>query len=254
MSIAARIQVTDQDIRTTSTSSLGEAFGQTVETNDGRTFVLAANTSTSTTLLPGQLVSGAVGVANHINQTGVALSIGAQTATWTIGATAVSVGQYTNGYLFTNTGGTGYGQTYNILSHTAPGSAGSITVNLADQIYVATTTSTKFSLLPNLYSNTVIFASGSSTALVAAGVPQVTVPVAPATTPSYTYYWSQIGGPSAVLANGTPGIGSSVIPSATTNGAVDVDGASSVQPKVGVVLYTAVSTQYYPVNLMINAR
>jgi hypothetical protein len=252
MSIAARIQVTDQDIRTTSTSTLAEAFGQTVETNDGRTFVLAANTSTSTTLLPGQLVSAAVGVANHVNQTGVALSIGAQTATWTIGATAVSVGQYTNGYLFTNTGGTGYGQTYNILSHTTPGSAGSITVNLADQIYVATTTSTKFSLLPNPYSNTVIFAHGSSTALVAAGVPQVTVPVA--TTTPYTYYWSQIGGPSAVLANGTPGIGSSVIPSATTDGAVDVDGASSVQPKVGVVLYTAVSTQYYPVNLMINAR
>lgn len=254
MSLAGRIQITDQDIRSTSTSSLGESFGQTAETADGRTFVLSGNTSTSTTLLPGQLTSGATAIANHTNQTGVVLTAGATSATYTIGATAVSANQYVNGYFFTNTGGTGYGQTNVIASHNAAGSAGSLTLNFIDAIYVATTASTKFSLLPNPYSVNVIFAHGSATALAPTGVPQVTVPVATATTAPTTYYWGQTGGVCAVLGNGTPAIGGAVIPSATTDGAVDVDGASSVQPKVGYMLETMVSTQYYPVMLTINPR
>lgn len=248
MGLIARAQLTDQDIRSTAAVQGGMTLGQVMETSDGRSFAFGLNGSgSSTALAPGKLSQGAFSVANHVNRTGATYVAGTNQVSFTLGATAATADQYKDGYFYVNAG-TGAGQLLQVNGNTSASSSGTITVSLDDALIVATAVAdSKFSLQPNAYSACVIAASGSATALIPVGVPIVSIPD--------TYYgWFQIGGPAAVLANGTPAVGGSVIPSATTSGAVDVDGAASVQPKVGYTLITAVSTEYRAVQLTINPR
>lgn len=245
MPLANQIQLTDQDLRSTSTVRGGESYGQSATTPDGRTYAYGFNnTGSSTALAPGKLCSGAVVVTNHVNQTGVVAAAGTQTVTYTIGATLATQNQYAGGYLVVNAG-TGAGQALLIGGNNAAGSAGSITVNLLDAVITATDATSKFSLVPNLYSAALLFASGSSLVLVSVGVPNVSIP-------DQSYGWLQVGGTCSVLANGTPGIGVNVVPSATTAGAVDVNTGSLFQQTVGVMQQTAVTTEYRPCYLTIS--
>lgn len=243
MSLAATMQVTDQDIRYTATVQGSEILGQVASTADGRTFAYG---TASTVADPGKLQSGALSTANYVNRTGVTTVAGQTSVTFTLGTTATS-NLFAQGYFYVNAG-TGVGQTLLISGNTAAtaGNSNSTTVNLQDEIITATASSdSKFSIQPNPYSATVIAPSGTSTAIFAVGVPQVQIAAA-------SYGWYQVGGPAAVLANGTPAVGSSVIPSGTTAGAVDVDAAASVQPKVGYTLIAAVTTEYRAVYLTVN--
>lgn len=243
MSLAANMQLTDQDVRSISSSQGGESLGQLARTADGRTF--AYGLAGASNLSPGKLHQGALSVANHTNRTGVTAAAGANTVTFAVGATAVTSNQYAQGYLVVNAG-TGAGQALLISGNTSANSSGSPTVNLADAVITATSVSdSKFSLVPHPYSACILMDHTASTAIFPTGVPAVAI------TAAY-YGWFQVGGVASVLANGTPAVGGSVIPSATTDGAVDVDAAASVQPKVGYMLITAVSTEYRQVYLTIN--
>lgn len=237
MPLSANIQITDQDIRTTSTARGGEFLGQPQTTSDGRTYAYGFNnTGSSTALAPGKLCSGAVVVANHVNQTGIVAAAGTQSLTYTIGATLATQNQYAGGFLVVNAG-TGAGQALSIAGNNAAASAGSITVNLNDAVITATDATSKFSLIPHLYSAALLFASASSLVLLPTGVPNVSIP-------DQSYGWLQTGGTCSVLANLTPGIGVSVVPSATTAGAVDVNTAALFQNPVGVMQQTAVTAEY----------
>lgn len=233
--------LTDQDVRTTSTVKGGARFGQTASTADGRTYAFGFNnTGSGTALAPGKLMQGAVTTSNHLNQTGVALAVGVNTFTYTIGNTAVTANQYQDGYFFVNDGTTT--QTLLINAHNTPSGNGTLRVELKDAITVATTTSSKFSLQPNPWSAALLMAHGSSTSVLPAGVPNVSIP-------DQSFGWFQIGGPCATLINGTPGQGVLVIPSATTDGAVDVYTNAATQPTVGYMMMTGVSTKYDTVYL-----
>lgn len=246
MALSASVQVLDQDIRTVATNKGAADFGQTAVTADGRVFAYGLNgTGSGTALAPSKLNAGALVVANHINQTGVTVAAGTQSVTYTIGGTALTTNQYFQGYLSVNAG-TGAGQNMLIASHgTSAAGSTAVTFNLKDAFYAATAVAdSKFSLQPNEYSKIVVSPSGTSTAIVPVGVNAVSVPDA-------NYAWFQTGGPSAVLINGTPGVGVSVVPSATTAGALDVNTATLFQATVGVMMVTGVSTQYQMVNLTI---
>lgn len=246
MPLNAQIQLLDQDLRSTATARGGETIGQSVVTPDGRTYIYGFNnTGSGTALAPGKLNSGAVVVTNHINQTGIVAAAGTQTLTYTIGATLATQNQYAGGYLLVNAG-TGAGQALLIAGNNAASSSGSITVNLQDAVITATDATSKFSLIPNLYSACLLFASGSSLVLVPTGVANISVP-------DQSYAWFQTGGTCSILANGTPGIGVNVVPSATTAGAVDVNTGSLFQQTVGVMQQTAVSTEYRPCFLTITS-
>lgn len=248
MALGAKRLLTDQDIRSvSSTQSSGVGLGEVMETTDGqRRYAYGLNGNASTALAPGKLNQGAIAVANHINRTGTTITAGAQQVVITVGATAVTAGQYNNGWFFVNAG-TGVGQTIGITSHTTVSSSGgAVTLNLEDATYTTTSVSdSKFSIVPNAFSAALIGDHTNPTTVVPVGVMEISLPGA-------NYGWFQVGGPCAVLANGTPALGGSVIPSATTDGAVDVDLAASVQPKVGYTLQTAVSTEYRLVQLTIN--
>lgn len=250
MALGARRQLLDQDVRSVSTTqSSGVGLGECITTTDNqRTFTYGLNGNASTALAPGKLNQGAVVVANHVNRTGTTVSAGTQQVIITVGATAVNANQYNNGWFYVNAG-TGVGQTLGITSHTTvTSSGGAVTLNLQDALYTTTSVSdSKFSIAPNAFSAAVIGDHTNPTTVVPVGVMEVSLPGA-------SYGWFQTGGPCAVLANGTPGLGSALIPSATTDGAVDVDLAASVQPKVGYGLQVAVSTEYRLAFLTINPQ
>lgn len=249
MALSAAMQITDQDVRTTASAQGGELLGQVAQTSDGRTFAYGRNgTGGGTALAPGKLTQGALSTANYVNRTGVTYAAGTNQVTFTLGTTAAT-DLFKGSYFYVNAG-TGAGQMCLIVGNTAAtaGNSNSVTLKLKDSLYAATSVSdSKFSIQPSPYSSLKISDQSAATAIFATGVPLVSV--------ADTYYgWFQVGGPASVLANGTPAVGGSVIPSATTNGAVDVDGAASVQPKVGYTLITAVSTEYRAVYLTVNPQ
>lgn len=247
MALSASMQIADQDVRTVASSKGAASYGQTAQTSDGRQFTYGLNgTGSGTALSPGKLTQGAFAVANHVNQTGVTLAAGSQQVTYTIGGTALTTNQYFQGYFQVNTG-TGAGQNLEIASHgTSAAGSTAVTFNLKDATYVATLAAdSKFSLQPNAYSKTVISDHTANTANLLTGVPNVSIPDA-------NYGWFQIGGPAAVLINGTPGVGVPVVAGATTDGSVDVDTAALFQQIVGYMMVVGVSTTYKPVFLQIN--
>lgn len=252
MALAGRITITDQDIRTTATSQGGEYLGQVANTDDGRTFHYGANQSTSLALSPGKLVQYDTGknITNHINNTGVTLAAGASSATFAVGATAVTADQYRGGYLVVNAG-TGAGQALLIRGNTKAASSGSPTIFLKDFVITATLASdSKFSLYPHQYSAALIY-DHTQTATPALGVPAISVAAATTALP-FNYAWFQTGGTASVLANGTPAGSTGIIPSATTDGAFDTEATGTITQRIGYMLVTAVSTEYRPVYLNIN--
>lgn len=245
MPLQSAIQVTDQDIRSVSATVGGETLGQRAVTGDGRAYRYGLNGNASTALAPGKLMQGAVSVANHTNRTGVTTVAGQAQVTFAVGNTSVTADQYADGYLVVNAG-TGAGQALLISGNTAVSGNGSPTVSLADAIITATAVSdSKFSLVPHPYSAAIIASQAASTSVLPVGVPQISVPGA-------NYAWFQTEGPASVLANGTPALASGVIASATTDGAVDVEAAATVTPRVGYMMITAVTTEYKQVWLTIN--
>lgn len=252
MALAGRQQISDQDVRTTATQIGNEFLGQYAATADGRTFQYGANTSTSLALSPGKLAQGAVSTANHVNQTGVTTKVGDSSVVYAVGATAVTADQYRGGYLVVNAG-TGAGQALLIRGNTKAASSGSPTIYLKDFIITATAVAdSKFSLHPHPYSACLIMASASSTSALPVGVPNVSIPAATTALPN-SCGWFQVGGPASVLANGTPALASGIIASATTDGAFDVEATTTVTTRLGYMLITAVSTEYRPAWLTINA-
>lgn len=247
MSLSAMMQITDQDVRTVSANRGGELFGQIAGTSDGRTFTYGLNgTGGGTALAPGKLTQGALSTANYVNRTGVTYAAGTNSVTFTLG-TVAAFDLFAGSYFYVNAG-TGAGQMLLVIGNTAAtaGNSNSTTLLLKDSIITATSVSdSKFSIQPSIYSALKIEDHTAPTAILAAGVPCVSVPDA-------NYAWVQTGGPASVLANGTPAVGGSVIPSATTDGAVDVDGTGSLQPKVGYTMIAAVSTEYRAVFLTVN--
>jgi hypothetical protein len=239
MSLAAAIQITDQDIHTTSLSRGGEYLGQYAGTPDGRTFVYSRNGAVA--LAPGLITQAPAQVTNSVNQTVDAIwPIGTTQLTYTIGATAVAEDEYAGGYFVVNDG-TGQGQYSLILGNTAATSTNSysITINLAEPLTVALAATSEASLMPNLNSAVILSASGSGPGIPITGVPAVAV-VANA------YFWNQVGGYASVLSDGAIAKNVQGIPSNGTDGAVETRVDATVVNPVGYAPELTVSTEYSP--------
>jgi hypothetical protein len=246
-SLAAQAQITDQDIRSTTSTQGGAQLGQRVVTSDGKAYRYGLNgTGSGTALVAGQLQQGATVVSNHQNRTGVTAVAGQNVVTFTCGATTATVNAYYQGYLNVNAG-TGAGQMLEISGSTAITAAGSysVTVNLYDSIITATLVSdSKFSLIPNLYSACII--SAATLAAGATGVPNVNIPDA-------YYGWLQVNGEASVLSDaGAPASGAPVTYSDDTAGAVGPYETDAVGVVLGYATQLGVSAEYRAVFLTIN--
>lgn len=237
--------VSDQDVRSTSSTQGGQYLGELRTTSDGRAFRYGINgTGSGTALAAGKLNQVATPSANHLNRTGVTYAAGSQQVTFAVGGTAVTSNQYAQGYFVVNAG-TGAGQALLIAGNTSAVSSGSPTVNLADAIITATlVTDSKFSLHPHPYSACIIQAATLGAG--SAGVNAISI--------ADTYFgWFQVTGPCSVLSDaGAAAIGAPITYSDDTAGAVGPYETDAVGAVLGYALVLGVSTEYRPVFLQIN--
>ena len=233
----------EQDIRSTSTVQGGIPLGSLSGTPDGRLYKWAL--AGGTTLAPGKVVVTPAHAANHVNRTvAAAVSVGDFKVTATMGATAVTQDQYKGGFLTVNDEA-GEGATYLIEGNDAAASSGVVTVQLAEAVKVALTTSSEVSLQVSPYS-AVIVGPGNSLAHQAVGVPNVSVTNA-------TYGWVQVSGYCSVLSDGVISKGAGATLSGADGsgvaGAVEIEAAATVNQRVGTAPEATVDGEYRLINL-----
>lgn len=225
------------------TSSQNCPLGTKAITVDGREFRYGL--AGASALAVGKLAQQSAVVTNHVVQTvQAAAALGATQVSITIGATAATANQYAGGYL-TIQDSVGAGSSYLIAGNAAAASSGTLVVTLAEPLTLALTTASKCSLNAHPYANMIIGqASGTTTVNYITGVPGIAVTAA-------NYGWFQVEGIAAVFVDGTPAAGSGVVVG-TTAGAVAIEAAASVTPRLGVVYGSAgVDGKYTSINLAI---
>jgi hypothetical protein len=227
-----RVSLTQQDARQVSTNRL-HALGTICETADGRSFRYSS--AGAVALAAGLVNTTPAAVANHTNvAVAVAAPVGARSVSVTVGATAVTVGQYDGGYLVVNDAA-GVGAVYRINGTPAIASSGTGVVQLEEAVATALTTASKVSFQPNPWGATVVVASSAA---YAAGVPNVAVAAG-------SFYWAQTSGLASVLSDGVIAKGVTGVLSGTTAGAVVTGGTTTITQNVSVAIEATVAAKYY---------
>lgn len=243
----AQLQISEQDIRTVQpqTQPSGASFtpsikfGQLGGAYDSKQFVFGLSNAT-TALVAGNIQTGLATIANHVGRTQTATqallaTVGSTTLQVTVGATLVSVNQYLQGYA-TVIAGTGLGSQYRIKSNTSAVSNGTTTLSLVDPVLVALDSTSVVSLYPSPWNGIAVSSTTISSNNII-GVPNVAVP-------TNNYAWFQVDGYCATLADSTPPTkNTNAIVSASTAGAVAIQGASAVTQVLGYAPETMVSAQ-----------
>lgn len=237
MSLAANIQITDQDVQNAVASKGGAELGQLAGTPDGRVF--AYTKAGAVNLAAGKITQSPAVVANDATRTlAASYAVGSNQITVTLGGTATQ-NQYADGW-FVVTDGTGAGQgAYPVVGNTAATSGNSNTtiVNIFGSLNVALDNTSVVSLLPNLYGATIVSASGS-----APGIPVVGAPIVPVT--ATYYYWSQVGGYASILSDGAIAKNVQGISSNAVAGAVETRVDATVVNPVGYAPELTVDAKY----------
>lgn len=194
---------------------------------DGRIFRYGS--AGATLLIEGNMVQSAAPIANHLALTAVAEAINAGGAddpiTVTPGATAGAANLYAEGMLTIDTT-PGNGYNYRISGHAAivASTAFNLFLDPDDRLQIALTSASRYGLHHHPY-KTVIQCPTTVTALNVGGV----VSPIPANTTAENFGWLQTRGPFAGLINGTPAVGTGLVTSVTTAGALDAAGAVALE-------------------------
>lgn len=185
-----------------------------------------------TALVPGKLQQSSAVVANHQNMACAVAAAGATQVTVTLGATAATANQYTEGYLVINDA-TGEGYTYKVKSHPAAALSTTLVVTLEDPIVLALDATSEASLVANPYSGVIVNPTTAS----ASSIGMAIYPI-----PAGEYGWIQTHGVVSGLADGSIDAGGQICASNTVAGAVEAGVAT--QGNVGHAVVAAVDTEY----------
>lgn len=222
------LQISAQSTLQSSATALA-TLGAYAETPDGRGFRYAKVGAVD--LVAGNVIQAPAQLTNHQNMTTAAAAIGAVQVTVTPGATAGAANLYAGGFLFAEvTPGEGF--TYRIKSHPAivASTAFVVTLDPADALLVAFTSSTKTALIANPYSGVVQSPITTAT--------NVAVGVAPCILSAAQFGWIQTHGPACTLITGTPAVGAMVVGTGAVAGAAAI--ASSTLGVIGRMMVTGV--------------
>ena len=195
-----------------------------------------------TALVPGKLQQSAAEITDHQNLAPTAnAAIGATSVTVTLGSTAATANYYSNGWMIV-TASTGAGYRYKIASHPAADSAATLTLTLSDALLTTLASSTsKIDLIPNPYQSVVVNPSTATSDPIGVAVYPITA----------AYFgWIQTGGVVPVLADGTVVVGTAVVASNATAGAVEA--LTGVQAPVGLAVTGAATTEYGAIRLLLD--
>lgn len=236
MSLAASIQITDQDINSQSTYVPSELLGQLASTSDGRGFRLSKSAGA---LTAGQITEPGTVTANYANRTlTTAAAQYANQVTIPLGTTATA-DQFVGFYLIVNDG-VGQGQgAYYVTGNTAAtaGNSNTTTVTIRGALQVALTTGSDVTLEPN--QATGVIQHTAAVAIPTAGAPVIDV------TSGY-YFWNQVTGMASILSDGAIAKNTEGIPSDATAGSVETRVDATIVKAVGFAPELTVTTEYSP--------
>jgi len=228
------IMIVEGDL-TSNSSTPQTTVGSRAVSPEGRVFRYAK--AGAVALVPGTLLQAPAEATGNEDLAVAAAAAGATTVTTTTTVT-VTANQYAGGWMVvTVTPGQGY--QYKIKSHPAA-TAAAVTLTLEDPIQVALTTSSRVDLVANPYNGVIINPTTATNAPIGVAVYPISI--------GY-FGWIQVGGPAAVLADGTVTVGTSVVASNGTAGAVEA--ATGVQAPVGIAMEGIASTEYGMIKLSI---
>lgn len=239
MSLAASIQITDQDVNTQSSVANSELLGQLASTPSGRVFAYAKSGGS---LTAGQITQPAAVTANYATRTlSSSYAVGSKTITITLGTTA-SQDAFIGHYLVV-TDGTGKGQgAYYVTGNTAAtaGSSNATTVSIRGGLITALDNTSVVGLYPSQESSVVQHTA--AVAIPVSGVPNIAV------TSGY-YFWNQVQGYASVLSDGAITKNAGAIASDAVAGSVEIEVAGTVTQRVGYAPELTVDTKYSPLVL-----
>lgn len=220
-----------------SSSNQNHVLGETIFTNDGRAFRYCL--AGGTTLVSGKLQqASAEDTTNYQNLTPAAAAIGDISITIST-STTVTANALVGGTVSITTS-TGLGKIYRIKANTATSAAAGLVITLDDAIQVALTTSSRIDVIPNPYSGVIVNPTTASST-------PVGVAVAPITNAQYG--WLQVAGHAVCLADGTVTVGTTLVASNGTAGAVEA--FAGVQAVVGLAITGIATTEYGTIKLML---
>lgn len=234
--IGASAQAIGQNLFSTSSTAY-HTLGELVHSADGRAFRYCK--AGATTLVPGKLQQGPVeDTSNFQNLAPAAAAIGATSVTTTTTVT-LTANQLAGGLLIvTVTPGQGY--VYRIKSHAAA-TAAAVTFNLEDPILVALTTSSRIDVHPSIYDGVIVNPATATSLPNGAAIYPVT---------NAQFGWIQVRGACPVLADGAITVGTTVVASNATAGAVEAGAdATDVQAVVGLAMTGGATTEYSLIGL-----
>lgn len=242
MSLAAAIQITDQDVFTQSSVQNAERFAQIAATPDGKQF---AYSNAGGTLTAGQLTQPAAVTANYATRTlSIAVPQNSNQVTVTLGTTAAQNAFI--GFWLIVTDGTGAGQgAYYVTGNTAAtaGNSNTTVVSIKGAINIALDTTSVVGIYPSL--ETAVITHTASSAIQTAGAPVINVT-------SGFYFWNQVGGYASILNDATAITKNAMaIPSAATAGAATLVLAATVTASIGYAPELTVAAKYSPLILTI---
>lgn len=240
MSFTGPVQLSAQELNVTNTNKLHK-LGTVGATADGRKYRYTQNGAVA--LVAGKTINAIAKVANHTTQSvQAAAAVGVYTVSVTVGATAITADQYTDGYLvIKDTSALGAGTAYRISGHSTISSAGgTVSVFLQEPIVTALTTSSIYSLVASPWSAVVV--APAAAAEVVVGVAQLAIPAS-------TYFWAQVGGIASVLSDGVISKGAGAIQSASVIGAATIEATTTVTQRLGWAPEATVDAKYDPLYL-----
>lgn len=211
-------------------------LGELAISNDGRAFKYCK--AGATALVMGKLQqSSAEDTTNFQNLTVTAPTLG-DTTIVTTSTVTLTKDQLAGGLITIASATTGQGQVLRIKGHAAA-SAAVVTFNLEDSVILTCTGTVTVDCIPNPMNALVVNPTTATSAPAGIAVYNVTA----------AYFgWVQVSGPACVLSDGGDAVGTSVVASNGTAGAVE-DVASTTQAIVGTRLTGVATTEYGFVNI-----
>jgi hypothetical protein len=243
MSLAASIQITDQDIYQQSSYVPSEKIGQLASTPSGKTFALG---KAGGTLTAGQTTEPVAVTANYATRTLTATATAQYSNQISVPLGTTATADSFIGFWFVVTDGTGKGQgSYYITGNTAAtaGNSNTTVVSISGGLNIALDNTSVVGLYPNqeitLITHTAVLA------IPCGGAPVINVT-------SGNYFWSQVGGYASILSDGAITKNAEAINSDATAGAVEIRVDATVVRAVGYAPELTVTTKYSPLVLTLS--
>lgn len=205
-------------------------LGAQVHTNDGR--ILRYVKAGATALVMGKLQqASAEDTTNFQNLTVTAPTAGDVSIT-TTSTTTLTANQLAGGLLTITSATTGAGQTLRIKSHAAA-TAAAVTINLEDPVIFTPTGTVKIDMAPSIYQSVIVNPATATSLPIGVAVYNITA----------AYFgWVGINGVFSCLMDGTGVVGTEMVASNATAGAIEP--LTGVQAVVGTLVTGIATTEY----------